>query len=143
MSWYQSFEYCLNERPFVMRSIFNYLYKQRKIRSIHSLRSVQLSVQSLEERAVPATFIVTSNGDNGAGTFREALSLSNGSPGADIIRFNIGTGQQSIALASALPDVSDAVTIDATTQPGYSGSPIIELNGANAGGSATGLKVTS
>ncbi len=106
-------------------------------------RSIRPSVMALEERAVPAIFMVTSNGDSGVGTLRDALSLANGSPGADTIKFNIGTGSQSIALGSALPDVSDAVTIDATTQPGYSGTPIIEIKGTNAGSSAQGFKITS
>jgi titin len=33
------------------------------------------------------------------------------------------------------------LTIDATTQPGYSGSPIVELNGINAGAGADGLEI--
>ena len=130
----------LIERRFAMRQIFSNFCKRRKTRSV---RSVQLSVLKLEERAVPATFIVTSNGDNGAGTLRDALSMANGSPGADTIKFSIGSGQATIALASGLPDVSDAVTIDATTQPGYAGTPVIELNGANAGSSVAGFKITS
>ena len=32
--------------------------------------------------------------------------------------------------------------IDGATQPGYAGKPLIELNGANAGANAYGIKVT-
>ncbi|MFM7591580.1 MAG: Calx-beta domain-containing protein, partial [Isosphaeraceae bacterium] len=67
----------------------------------------------------------------------------NSTPGADTIKFAIGSGFASIALSSALPDISDAVTIDGTSQPGYSGNPMIEINGAGAGSSAQGFKVTS
>ena len=35
-----------------------------------------------------------------------------------------------IDLASALPAISVPLTIDATSQPGYSATPVIELNGA-------------
>lgn len=97
----------------------------------------------MEERAVPAVFMVTNNLDNGAGSLRDALTQADSLPGADSIKFSIGTGLKTIALSSPLPDVSDAVTIDATTQPGYAGNPIIQLNGAGAGTSAQGFKITS
>ena len=61
-----------------------------------------------------------------------------GSP--DQIRFNIaGAGLHTINLLSALPAITDAVVLDATTQPGFAGAPIIELNGAAAGAGADGL----
>lgn len=37
-----------------------------------------------------------------------------------------------IALASGLPAVTDALVIDGSTQPGYADSPVIELNGTRA-----------
>jgi hypothetical protein len=39
-----------------------------------------------------------------------------------------------------LPDITEAVTLNATTQAGYVGAPIIELDGLLAGG-AVGLRV--
>lgn len=104
-------------------------------------RRIRPVVTVLEDRAVPAVYTVTSIADNGTGSIRDALNMANSSPGADTIKFSIGTGIKSIALASPLPDITDAVTIDATTQPGYAGKPIIELNGTNAG-SGPGFKVT-
>src|ERR1043165_1594714 len=68
--------------------------------------------------------------DAGAGvcTLRAAIQQANFNVGADTINFNIGSGGvQTIAPAAALPDVTDAVTIDGTTQPGFSEAPIIEL----------------
>ncbi|MGB6041927.1 MAG: Ig-like domain-containing protein, partial [Pirellulales bacterium] len=47
----------------------------------------------------------------------------------------------SIAPSAALPDITDAIIIDGTTQPGYTDSPIIELNGSGAGASANGLTI--
>src|SRR5205085_8092621 len=61
----------------------------------------------------------------------------------DTIVFNIpGSGVRTIATRIALPNITDSVTIDGTTQPGFAGSPIIELDGSNAG-SANGLTITS
>src|SRR5262249_33114008 len=43
---------------------------------------------------------------------------------------------------SALPDITDPVVIDATTQPGYKGLPLVELEGSKAGVGANGLTIT-
>ena len=40
-----------------------------------------------------------------------------------------------------MPGISNKVVIDGTTQPGYAGSPIIEIVGANAGTAADGLRI--
>ncbi len=48
-----------------------------------------------------------------------------------------------IQLNSALPTITDTVVIDATTQLGYTGAPIIELDGSSAGASADGLDITN
>ena len=50
---------------------------------------------------------------------------------ADTIAFNIGSGIQTIAFSAKLPDITDAVTIDGATQPGYSGTPLIRLDGGS------------
>ena len=72
--------------------------------------------------------------DDGTGdcTLRAAIMQANASAGADEIRFSIGSGVQTIAPASAFPEITDRVTIDGTTQPGFSGKPVIELSGATA-----------
>ena len=44
------------------------------------------------------------------------------------------TGVQTITLTSLLPSIVDSVTIDGTTQPGYAGTPLIQLNGNNLAG---------
>lgn len=81
----------------------------------------------------PATLVVVNVNDSGVGSFRQAILDSNASVGVlDTIEFNIpGGGLQSIALASALPDITDPVWINGQTQPGYNNvNPIVELNGA-------------
>ncbi len=99
--------------------------------------------------ASAATFTVNSAADTDDGvcnaancTLREAINAANASAGLDTIRFAIGTGAKTIALLSELPVIVQPVTIDGTTQPGYAGSPIIELNGASAGTGANGLHIT-
>src|SRR5262249_51269647 len=52
----------------------------------------------------------------------------------------IAAGPQTISPHSALPGILDPVIIDATTQPGFAGKPIIELKGTNAPG-ASGFDV--
>lgn len=87
-----------------------------------------------------STFVVTSAADSGSGTLRQAIGFSNASPGLDVISFNIsGGGEQTISLNSALPQLNDPVIIDGSTQPGFSGKPLIEINGAGAGVGVNGL----
>lgn len=87
--------------------------------------------------------VVTSTADTtDPGTLRSAILFVNAESSPDTITFNIpGTGVQSIALTSALPAVTNSVTIDGTSQPGYAGSPLIELNGAGAGAGVNGLEL--
>src|SRR5262249_5621179 len=58
--------------------------------------------------------------------------------------FSIGTGSRTITPASELPHLTDAVTIDGTTQPGFGGSPLIVLRGASSGQAGyDGLTITA
>jgi CSLREA domain-containing protein len=92
--------------------------------------------------ASAATFTVNSADDLNDGSctvghcsLREALNAANAAPGNDVIAFAIGGGgAQTIAPISPLPEVTDPVTLDATTQPGYSGSPLIEISGTATAG---------
>ncbi len=51
-------------------------------------------------------------------------------------------GVATISPASSLPAISDPLALDATTQPGWSSTPIVEINGAGAGAS-DGLTVSA
>ncbi|HXG67024.1 MAG TPA: Calx-beta domain-containing protein, partial [Blastocatellia bacterium] len=90
-----------------------------------------------------ATFTVTNTNDSGPGSLRQAILDANASAGADLITFSIRSGVQTIAPASALPTITDPVTIDGTTQPGFADKPLIELNGSAAGTSTDGLRITA
>ncbi|MBA2528043.1 MAG: hypothetical protein H0V18_20010 [Pyrinomonadaceae bacterium] len=86
---------------------------------------------------------VTSTQDGGAGSLRNSITQANQSPGADRIDFNIAPGgAQTITLSSPLPTITEAVTIDATTQPGFAGTPIIQLNGSGVPPGTNGLLIT-
>lgn len=98
--------------------------------------------------AASQVFVVNSTADTTDGscdiapgdcTLREAINAANTNAGADTINFAIGTGAQTITPLSNLPQLTDTVTIDATTQPVFSGPPLIELDGSSAGSGGVGL----
>jgi uncharacterized repeat protein (TIGR01451 family) len=87
-------------------------------------------------------FMVNSEADNGPGSLREAIMMANANVGADQINFNLGP-MRTISLLSALPPITDPLTIDGTTQPGFTGLPIIELTGFLAGDLQAGLVINA
>ena len=85
----------------------------------------------LQITAHAATFTVTNINDNGPGSLRQAMQDANTNHGLDSITFNIDSGRKTIAPTSRLPTISDPVVIDGTTQPGFSGTPLIEIDATN------------
>ena len=76
-------------------------------------------------------FTVTNTNDTGPGSLRQAIDSANNAPGADTIAFNIpGNGPFIINSINPRLILTDVATLDATTQPGYAGHPIVELNGS-------------
>ena len=53
------------------------------------------------------------------------------------------TGIDTIMPASALPQITNPVVIDGTSQPGFLAKPVIQLNGSQAGPTANGLYVAA
>ncbi len=90
--------------------------------------------------------LLANRGADGKISLREAIAAANNTSGLDSISFNILdaliSGAHTIDVLSALPDITDAVIIDGTTEPDYSGTPIIELDGSSAG-SVDGLRLIS
>jgi uncharacterized repeat protein (TIGR01451 family) len=87
-------------------------------------------------------FVVTTTADliNGfpaPGSLRAAILASNRHPGRDTITFKIVPQEATydIKLDAPLPPVTDPVVIDATTQPGYHGAPIVLVDGSAVQGS--------
>jgi uncharacterized repeat protein (TIGR01451 family) len=94
-------------------------------------RSTTARLEALESRQLLTTFTVANTNDLGAGSLRAAILASNQAGGSNTIDFSIpGSGVQTIALASALPALINPTVVDATTQPGYAGTPLVELEGA-------------
>ena len=76
--------------------------------------------------------LVASDGGDGI-SLREAILAANATlnvGGPDHIYFNItGAGPHVINLSSALPAINSPVIIDASSEPDYSGTPVVVLNG--------------
>ncbi len=106
-------------------------------------RRNRLRFEWLEDRTLLATFVVSSTNDSGPGSLRQAILDSDSATGqTNTIDFKIpGSGVQTIAPLSALPAITNPVLIDGWSQPGYSGTPLIELSG-NQAGSGDGLTIT-
>ncbi|WP_310460908.1 cadherin-like domain-containing protein [Sphaerotilus sp.] len=94
---------------------------------------------------IGSTFVVSTTADSGAGSLRDAITQANLHPGADTIRFDISAplvnGAHTITPRSALPVITDTVWLDASREPDALalGRPVVELVGADAGGSASAL----
>lgn len=118
----------------------------RKPRRRAWARRAHLSLEFLEGRVVltGSPYVVCNVNDSGPGSLREAILDANGDMAASVVQFNIpGSGVHTIQPTSALPAVTGQVEIDGTTQPGYGGSPLIELNGVSAGSVVSGLVLAS
>ena len=98
--------------------------------SIETSVVISASTQAAWDHAL-ATFTVTKTVDNpGNGSLRWAINQANAAAGTDTIVFNIaGAGVHTINVLSALPTITGRVILDATTEPGYSGSPLIRVDG--------------
>jgi hypothetical protein len=98
-----------------------------------------------------STLTVSTIMDNGsdtaptAGSLRAAILAADAQPAGTLttIDFKIGTGRQTIHPPDPLPQITRPVVIDGTTQPGYTGVPIIEIDGTAAGSSTTGFVIAS
>jgi photosystem II stability/assembly factor-like uncharacterized protein len=90
------------------------------------------SDQTVNFTAMRQDIMVNNTNDAGGNSLREAITLANATPGKDRITFNIpGAGVHTITLNTVLPDIVEPVSIDASTQPGYTGFPLVELSGSN------------
>jgi Ca2+-binding RTX toxin-like protein len=87
-------------------------------------------------------FVVRNTNTSGAFSLFNQMLLANSNPGPDQLLFSIGSGEKTIAPSGVLPTISDPLILDATSQPGYAGSPLIEIDGVSAG-ALSGLTVSA
>ena len=89
-------------------------------------------LELMEDRTLLSTFVVSNTDDSGPGSLRQAILDSNNDSGAtNTIDFDIaGPGVQTIFPLATLPAISSPVLIDGMSQPGFAGTPLIELNGS-------------
>jgi hypothetical protein len=99
-------------------------------------RLLTLALLLSSATASAATFSVGSTDDAGPQTLRQAILDASANPGADTIAFNGWPPilpPQTIVLSSALPDITEAVTIDGysfASNPNTRGQMAVFLNKA-------------
>ncbi|MGI9604578.1 MAG: right-handed parallel beta-helix repeat-containing protein, partial [Acidimicrobiales bacterium] len=81
-------------------------------------------------------------------TLRAAIQETNALPGADVVDFDIPTSETghssgiwTIQPGSFLGFITDTLTLDASTQPGFIADPVIQLDGSFATGATAGLSL--
>lgn len=72
--------------------------------------------------------VVSNANDEGPGSLRQAILDAKASGKPSKVTFSIGTGTQKITLQTALPNLTGALSIDGTTQPGYGGTALIQID---------------
>ena len=77
------------------------------------------------------------------GSLRQFLINSNAIGGTQAANFSVGTGAITIMPTAAMPTLADAVVLDGTTQEGFAGAPVVELNGSIAGSGVSGFVLSS
>jgi hypothetical protein len=116
-----------------MRSFWNLTRGRSKHASLaertqrRRLRAARVSpaCEPLESRRLLATYTVTNLLDAGVGSLRQAIDEANANAGGDQIAFAVaGTVQ----LASPLSPITDALTIDGSTAPGYTSLPLVTVD---------------
>lgn len=116
--------------------------------------AAQGAMEGLEARQLlsGSPLVVSNLNDSGTGSLRDAIMCANSTSGPDTISFNItdgapdASGVWRILLQSPLPTISGSypLTIDGTTQPGYSGSaPVVGIGPASGVSIGIGLNVNS
>ncbi len=93
---------------------------------------------------IASIFVVTNTLDSGTpiGSLRDALNRAFAHAGPDTIRFNIlGSGVQTIRPLTAFIESNGPLVIDGTTQPGFAGTPLIEIDGSLAPLGTNGLVI--
>ena len=89
-----------------------------------NLIGLSLLFALLVTQGMAATYTVTNLNDSGAGSLREAILAANTNKRSTIEFGTSGT----INLSSPLPEITSHLTIDGSTAPGFSGTPVVSIN---------------
>jgi hypothetical protein len=68
--------------------------RRRRPAAVSLGRRSGLGVELLEDRRVPTAYSVSTTGDSGPGSLRQAILDANSNPGPDTIQFGIGSGSK-------------------------------------------------
>jgi uncharacterized repeat protein (TIGR01451 family) len=127
--------------------------RHSRIRSRTPHRQIRPHVEVFEDRVLMSTFTVLNTNDSGPDSLRSAMLAANTVAGPNQILFNIpGAGVHTITPLSALPPISEIVTLDGYSQPGSSPNTLavgddavidIELDGETAGPGVNALAIGS
>lgn len=79
---------------------------------------------------LPNLIIVSNTHDNGVGSLRAAILMSGQLSAPRYIVFRIQSDLKKIYIKSVLPPIPSDTILDATTQPGYDGIPVVCINGS-------------
>lgn len=74
----------------------------------------------------------TNTGTGTSGTLRYCINQANGSIGPHLINFSVAGTIPISSNAVVLPTLTRAITIDATTAPGYISTPVVFINGTGS-----------
>ncbi len=124
--------------------LVSYVVPGSQTSAVHTL-TVDTANDVLDGDVTSIDTLLANRGADGLISLREAIWATNNTSNfdtstPDVINFAIGTGGQTIMVnAGGLPTITDAVVLDATTQSGYSGTPLITLDGTNAAGATGGI----
>ncbi len=100
--------------------------------SVFSLTALNSGYLQKSFAASATNFTVTNTNDSGVGSLRQAILDANANSGTDTIVFNIAPGGvQTITPATILPTITDPLSIDGSTQSGFSDAPLIVIDGSN------------
>jgi hypothetical protein len=103
------------------------------MKSLLRIRTLLIAVSAIFvatfSTAQAATFTVVNTNMSGAGSLFQAITDANNLAGADTIVFDIPPAGPKTIQTFGFPNITDPVTIDATTQPGFAGTPVVELDG--------------
>ena len=116
---------------------------------------VDTTADTIDGTTTSIANLLANKGGDGKISLREAITAANNTAnvgGPDRIYFNIaGAGPHTITLTydgpdagtavDALPTIIDAVIIDGRSEPNYTGTPVIEINGNGLG--ANGLTLSA